>query len=76
MDAPRDYHAKWSKTERESQTPYDIIYMWNLKYGKMNLPTEQKQTHRQRTDLWMSRGWGGGVGQTRSLELADANYYI
>ena len=32
MDGPRDYHTKWSKSERERQTPYDITYMWNLKY--------------------------------------------
>ena len=30
MDASRDYHTKWSKSER--QIPYDITYMWNLKY--------------------------------------------
>ena len=32
MDRPRDFHTKWSKSEREKQIPYDIIYMWNLKY--------------------------------------------
>ena len=32
MDGPRDYHTKWSKSERERQMPYDITYMWNLKY--------------------------------------------
>ena len=31
MDGPRDYHTKWSKSERERQMPYDIIYMGNLK---------------------------------------------
>ena len=31
MDGPRDYHTEWSKSERERQIPYDIIYMWNLK---------------------------------------------
>ena len=30
MDATRDYHNKWSKSER--QILYDITYMWNLKY--------------------------------------------
>ena len=30
MDATRDYHTKWSISERESQIPYDIIYVWNL----------------------------------------------
>ena len=31
MGGPRDYHTKWSKSERERQSPYDITYM-NLKY--------------------------------------------
>ena len=31
MDGPRDYHTKWSKSER--QIPDDITYMWNLKYN-------------------------------------------
>ena len=33
MDAPKDYHTKWSKSERERQIPYDITCMeskiWN-----------------------------------------------
>ena len=29
MDGPRDYHTKWSQTER--QILYDIIHIWNLK---------------------------------------------
>ena len=33
MDATRDSHTKWSKSERERQVPYNITYMWNLKYG-------------------------------------------
>ena len=41
-------HTKWSKSDRERQESYDIIYMWNLKYDKMNLFTKQKQTHRHR----------------------------
>ena len=31
MDRPRDYHTKWSGSERERQTLYDSTYMWNLK---------------------------------------------
>ena len=37
MDGPRHYHTKWSKSERERQIPYDIIYMWNLKYDTSEL---------------------------------------
>ena len=27
MDGPRDYHSKWSKSQRERQIPHDITYM-------------------------------------------------
>ena len=37
MDGPRDYHTKWSKSERERQIPYDIAYMWTLKYDTNEL---------------------------------------
>ena len=37
MDGPRDYHIKWSKSERERQIPYDITYMWNLNYDTNEL---------------------------------------
>ena len=43
MDGPRDYRAKWSKSDIERQVSYDIIYMWNLKiYIQMDLYTKQK----------------------------------
>ena len=31
MDAPRDY---CTKPEGQIQIPYDITYMWNLKYDR------------------------------------------
>ena len=37
---------KWSKSERERQTPNDITYMWNLKYGK-NEPIYKTETDSQ-----------------------------
>ena len=37
MDGPRDDHIKWNKLEREKQIPYDITYMWNLKYDANEL---------------------------------------
>ena len=33
MRGPRDYHTNWRKWERERQIPYDVTYMWNLKYN-------------------------------------------
>ena len=32
MDAPRDCHTEWSKSDRERQTSYDIAY-WKQTYG-------------------------------------------
>ena len=43
MDATRDYHTKWSQSERESQISYDITYMWNLKYDT-NEPIYETET--------------------------------
>ena len=44
MDGPRDSHAEWSKSERERQIPYDIIYIWNLIYGT-DEPFHRKENH-------------------------------
>ena len=63
MDEPRDYHTKWSKSERRRQIPYDIIYMWNLKYDR-NEPIFETETdsQTQRKDLPLpSEGEGLGV---------------
>ena len=32
MDGPRDYHSKWSQSDRETQISYGIIYTRNQKY--------------------------------------------
>ena len=45
MDGLRDYHTKWSKSERERQIPCDITYMWNLKYDT------KKLVYKTETDL-------------------------
>ena len=42
MDATRD-HAKWSKLERKRQIPYDISYIWILKYDT-NEPIYETET--------------------------------
>ena len=47
MDWPRDNHTKWSKSDRERQTSYDITYLWNLK-NDINELIKQKQGHRHR----------------------------
>ena len=56
MDANRDHHTKRSKSER--QIPYDITYMWNLKYN-INELFGNRATD-VGTDLWFPRGRRSG----------------
>ena len=65
MDGPRDYHTKWSKSNRERQIAYDITYMWILKYDTNEL------LYKIETDLWHREqtcgcqeagGMGDGLG--------------
>ena len=66
MDGPRDYHTKQSKSERERQIPYDITYMWNLKYDiNQHIYETKTDSQIQRTDLWLPRdgGWGQRGGK-------------
>ena len=72
MDATRDYHTKWSKSERERQIPYDITYMWNLKYAT-NEPIYKTKTD---SDTENTLVVAKGEGRTEGLGLADVNYYI
>ena len=60
-DAAREYHTKWSKSERERLIPYDITYMWNLKYGhKWTNYKVETDSDTEDEDLWMPRGKGMG----------------
>ena len=69
-DEPRDYHMKWSKSQRERQVPY-ITYLWNLK-DNTNEPIYKTETDSQteRTDLWLPRGRGLEKKGSGRLELA------
>ena len=76
MDVTRDYHTKWSKSEREKQIPYDITYMWILKYDtneQMDLSMKQNWDIENR--LVLPRRRVVGEGWNERLGLSDANYY-
>ena len=77
MDGPRADYTKQSRSGKEKQIPYDITYMWNLKYD-INELIYKTDSQIQRTDLWLPRGKSakavGGEGWIRSLGLADANH--
>ena len=49
MDATRNYHIKWSKSERKRQIPYDITDTLILKYGT-NEPVYKTETGSQKEE--------------------------
>ena len=60
MGGPRDYHTKWSKSERERQI-YDIAYVWNLKNGTNELIYKTERVTDVENKLMVTKGesrWG------------------
>ena len=57
MDKPRDYHTKWSKSDRQRQSPCDITYMfWRRKWPSTPILLPGK-SHGQRSLVGYSP-WG------------------
>ena len=78
MDGPRAYHTKGRTSNRESQIPYDVTYMWNLKkFIQMDLSMKQKENHGRRDQTCGCQGVEEvGEGRSGSLGWADANFYM
>ena len=57
-DGPRDYHTKWSKSEKDKH--HIISLMWNLKYDTNELiyKTETDSHWKQTYGYQRGRGWG------------------
>ena len=67
MDATRDSHTKWSKSEKERQISYDITFMWNLKYDT-NEPINKTETDTQTENrIVVTKKKRGGVSWTGSF---------
>ena len=62
MDGPRDYHTMWSKSEKEKYHTISLI-CGIKKMVQMNLFIKQKESHRLRKKLMVTKGerWGGGI---------------
>ena len=60
MDGPRDYHTKWSKSDRERQILYDIPYTWNLKKYKLTYLQNRNRLTDIENKLMVTKAWGGG----------------
>ena len=58
MDRPRDYHTKWSESDRETQISYDMTYMWNLKkWYKWTYLQNEKTTLRMGENICKWSNW-------------------
>ena len=57
--------------------PYDITYMWNLKYDTdESIYEAETQSQTERTDRWLPRRKGLGEGWSGKLGLADVSFYV
>ena len=60
-----------SEVERKRQIPYDITYMWNLKYATNEPSYKTERLTDIENRLVVARGKREGVGGTGSLGLVD-----
>ena len=63
------------KSEIERQTPYDIAYTWNQKYGTNEHIYKTEMDSQTEETCWLLSGvvW---EGWSRRLGLSDSSYYI
>ena len=58
-----EHYAKWNKSDRDRQIPYDITYMWNLKYDTNELIYKTEiDSQISKTNYGYQRGKGVGEG--------------
>ena len=73
MDATRDSHTEWSKSERDKQIPYDIIYICNLIYST-NEHFHIKGNHGLGERNCGCQGGGGGSGMGWEFGVNRCNF--
>ena len=60
MDGPRDYHTKWSKSDKDKY--HDITSLWNLIKNDTDELIYKTETDSQmlKSNLWLPKGKRGG----------------
>ena len=57
MDGPRDYHIKWSKSDKDKY----ITYMWNFKSDTNEFIYKREiDSQTKKTNFWLSK-WKGAI---------------
>ena len=72
MDLTEAEDTKKSKSERERQIPYDITYIWNLKYNT----NEHIYKTNKLTDIKNRLAVANKEARTGISGLADVNNYV
>ena len=75
VDATKDDHTKWSKSERERQITYDA-YMQNLKYNTNEPAYKPERLTDTENGLLVVKGEGLGDWRSARLGLADVSYCL
>ena len=70
MDAARDYYAKWNKSDRERNIPYDFTYMWNLKKKTDKWTNTVKQNYRYTEQSGICQR------ERRRKEIVEGDYQV
>ena len=60
MDGPKDYHTERSKSDRERQIPYDVIYMCRLNDANELIYRMETDSQTLKTSIWLPKRKGGG----------------
>ena len=70
MDGTGEHYAKCNKLDGERQTPYDLIYKWNL-INKTNKQEKSNQRHgnKEKTDSNQREGGSGDNGEKKRKSL-------
>ena len=80
VDASRDCHTEWSKSEREKQISYSNAYMWNLENGTDEPVLQSRNWDRdvenKRRDTKGGKQQGDGGGGVMNWEIGIDMYTL
>ena len=68
MGGPIGYNAKWNKSDRERQIPYDFSHLWNFR-NKTNEQNKKRETKNQ--TLKYRKQTGVAEGRCRGMSEID-----
>ena len=60
MDGPRDYHIKWSKSDRERNIIWYPLYVWSIKGYKWTYLQKRNRLTDIENKLMVTKGERGG----------------